>query len=175
MYGLPPVGPASPEQYAAMASSVRQQILRLTLDRDMTNAEIAAELGLTAATTLYHVRKLVAAGLLVAVPGGRGRAIPYRPTDSVGSIDLTGYRPKADAVSQATLDAFTAEAVRNGPRNLELLRFRLMIGDEDAAEFFARLQELINEYAGRGAPDARAVSFIVAATHRPTPGGATPG
>jgi len=76
--------PASRTEAAALASAVRLRIIRLTAKRALTNKEIAGRLGKDPATTLYHVRKLVAAGFLVAQPersGARGsKEIPYLGT-----------------------------------------------------------------------------------------------
>src|SRR5882757_11405167 len=79
-----PHRPASRAEAAALASPVRLRIIRLTYRRALTNKEIARRLGKDPATTLYHVRKLVAAGFLAAQPertGPRGsKEIPYRST-----------------------------------------------------------------------------------------------
>src|SRR5262245_44839912 len=47
---------ATEAEARALASAVRLRIMRLCLDRPLTNKEIAERLGVNPATTLHHVR-----------------------------------------------------------------------------------------------------------------------
>ena len=61
-----PRRPATEAEARALASAIRLRIMRLCLDRPLTNKEIAERLGANPATTLHHVRTLVATGFLAA-------------------------------------------------------------------------------------------------------------
>src|SRR5439155_18198906 len=58
--------PATEAEARALASGIRLRILRLCLDRPLTNKEIAERLDANPATVLHHVRKLVDTGFLAA-------------------------------------------------------------------------------------------------------------
>jgi DNA-binding transcriptional ArsR family regulator len=137
---------ASAAELKVLASPVRLRILRLTLDRPRTNAELAAELGLTAATTHYHVKALLGAGFLAADPAGRpGRAIPYRATGRSWQIE-----PEDDdvpAVADAMLSAFLQEWRAGGRRSARFgVRTVLRLDQDQLAEFDGRLHALIEEF-----------------------------
>ncbi|MFD1050595.1 ArsR/SmtB family transcription factor [Kibdelosporangium lantanae] len=59
---------ATVEELKALGHPVRWRILRLCLDRALTNKELSVELDLAPATTLRHVRALVKTNFLVAEP-----------------------------------------------------------------------------------------------------------
>ena len=66
--------PATPEEARALANPLRLRILRLCLDRALTNEELAARLGRDAGTVLHHVRLLVETGFLAPDGGAAGHA-----------------------------------------------------------------------------------------------------
>ncbi len=136
---------ATPEQAAAMASAVRLRIIRLTYQDALTNKEIAERLGKDPATTLHHVRKLVATGFLEAQParsGNRGaKEIPYRSTGLSWRLDGAGYEVE---VSEAVLQAFLGEVADVGPAALDQTRLVVKI---DPEELKHRLHSLMEELA----------------------------
>jgi predicted ArsR family transcriptional regulator len=83
---------ASVAQLRALAHPVRLRILRLCLDREMTNKELADKLGIAPGTALRHVRELLATGFLAAgeVRTGRRGALerPYRSTGAASTVAI---------------------------------------------------------------------------------------
>ncbi len=164
--GALPRRPATREQAAALASAVRLRILRLTYYQPLTNREIATRLGRDPATTLHHVRKLVATGLLEALPVRRGvrgsREIPYRATGLSWALE-----PAEDeddpAMAEAMLEAFLGEVADVGVEHLEQSRLALRLDAAQIEEFGVRLIELLNEFAARPVdPSAPGVAVYVA-------------
>jgi predicted transcriptional regulator len=142
---------ASAAEAVAMASAVRLRIIRLTLRRAMTNKEIARRLGKDPATTLYHVRKLVAAGFLVAQPertGARGaREIPYLGTGLSWRLnDKAGYE---EEIGQAVLGAYLAEVADVGISEVNQNRIAAQLDEADLAEFAERMLDILEELATR--------------------------
>ena len=88
--------PATEAEARALASGIRMRILRLCLDRPLTNKEIAARLETNPATILHHVRTLVATGFLEAQPERRGnrgaREVPYLATGKSWASDPSPYK-----------------------------------------------------------------------------------
>ncbi|HEX5408095.1 MAG TPA: helix-turn-helix domain-containing protein [Pseudonocardiaceae bacterium] len=143
--------PASRAEAAALASAVRLRIIRLTAKRPLTNKEIAQRLGKDPATTLYHVRKLVATGFLVAQPersGARGsKEIPYLGT--MLSWRLTEKPGYEDEIGEAMLSAFLGEVADIGIAELEQTRLVTQLDEAGLAEFTRRVQDLMDEFAAR--------------------------
>ena len=142
--------PATDAEARALASAVRLRILRLCLDRALTNKEIAAALGRNPATVLHHVRTLVDTGFLVADPERRGargaREVPYRATGRSWLLDFDGRPPPARDV---LLAAFLEEVAAVGEQRLSSTRLGLRLPAADLAEFRDRLHALLDEYARR--------------------------
>jgi len=161
-----PRRPASRAEAAVLASPVRLRIIRLTYRRALTNKEIASRLGKDPATTLYHVRKLVAAGFLAAQPertGPRGsKEIPYLSTGLSWRL-----RPEngghEEEISQAMLAAYLGEVADVGIGAVRQTRLALQLDEAGHAEFTARLHDLIEEMAARRpVPDGQEVGLYVA-------------
>jgi DNA-binding transcriptional ArsR family regulator len=139
---------ASAREVGALASATRLRILRLTLDDPMTNQQIAARLRMHPATSLYHVRRLVEAGLLEQLPPrprpAGGVEVPYRSTGASWSLDLG----EDDRPTPAMLDAFLAEVREVGVDRLEqAVRMRVVLTRKRRRELVDRLVELLDEYA----------------------------
>ncbi|MEO6091223.1 MAG: winged helix-turn-helix domain-containing protein [Umezawaea sp.] len=138
---------ATSEEAAALASAVRLRIIRLTYQDALTNKEIAERLDKDPATTLHHVRKLVATGFLEAQParsGNRGaREIPYLSTGLSWRLDGSD---RDESLSEAMLQAFLGEVADVGPAALEQTRLVVKI---DPAELKSRLHSLMEELAAQ--------------------------
>src|ERR671911_2807110 len=84
--------PATAEEARALANPLRLRILRLCLDRALTNKELADRLGRDPGTILHHVRLLVATGFLAADADRRGprgsTERPYRATGKSWTLDV---------------------------------------------------------------------------------------
>jgi DNA-binding transcriptional ArsR family regulator len=153
--------PATDAEARALASGLRLQILRLTLDEALTNKEIAERVGRNPASVLHHVRTLVDTGFLRAEPVRRGvrgsREVPYRATGKSWLLD----DPKG--VSRAVLSAFLAEAEQVPADVLETTRLGLRLTEEGIAELRGRLHDLLEEFRVRPvAEDAEPWSVFLA-------------
>lgn len=140
---------ATEAEAKALASSVRVRIIRLTYSEALTNKELAQRLGRDPATTLHHVRRLVATGFLEPQPsrkGNRGaKEIPYRSTGL--SWRLTNLRTQA--IKEAMLGAFLTEVTDVDAEELHQTRVVAQLSDEEREEFRRRFQELFDEFAAR--------------------------
>lgn len=157
---LPPRRPATDAEARALASGLRLQILRLTLDEALTNKEIAERVGRNPASVLHHVRTLVDTGFLRAEEVRRGvrgaREVPYRATGKSWQLELSGG-------GQAMLAAFLAEARRVPPDEIETIRLGLRLTPEAQQELSARMHALLEEFRVRPAePDAKPWSLFLA-------------
>lgn len=136
--------PATDAEARALASTLRIRILRMTLDRALTNKEIAQSLGRNPASVLHHVRTLVDQGFLAAQEVRRGtrgaREIPYRATGK-------SWRITTPAGSGVMLETFLEEISRVPPEQRDLTRLGLRLSEERWAEFRSRLRDLLDEVA----------------------------
>jgi predicted transcriptional regulator len=157
--------PATRVEAAALASAVRLRIIRLTFQRALTNKEIARRLGKDPATSLYHVRKLVAAGFLAAQPartGPRGsKEIPYLSTGLSWRLNREDSSHN-DEINQAMLAAYLGEVADAGIADVHQTRLVMQLDDAGRAEFVARLRALLDELAARRRdPDGQEVGLYV--------------
>jgi len=163
--------PATPDEARALANPLRLRILRLCLDRAMTNEELARRLGRDAGSVLHHVRVLVDTGFLAAEGERRGArgAIerPYRATGKSWTLDVgeeTGGADAAGAGALALIDAFRAEvaevrADRAALVSVARLGVRLSPDARDA--FSARIEELVADLKASDDPEGDAYGFFV--------------
>ena len=138
----------------------------------LTNKEIAERLGRDPATTLHHVRKLVATGFLDPLPARRGtrgaREIPYRSTGLSWSLDR-GSHDDGGALDEAMLEAFLGEVADVGTDRLHQTRLALRLDDAQLGEFRDRLYALLREFAARPVvPGADGLAVYVALYRVPT-------
>ncbi|WP_184928438.1 ArsR/SmtB family transcription factor [Saccharothrix ecbatanensis] len=152
---------ATADEAAALSSDVRLRIIRLTYDTPLTNKEIAERLGKDPATTLHHVRKLVASGFLEPQEpraGNRGaREIPYLSTGLSWRLD---WREKPLAAKEAVLQAFLGEVADVGIDSLRQVR---LVVRADPEELNRRLRSLFDELAAEPAhPDGERVAIYLA-------------
>lgn len=154
--------PATEAEAKALASAVRVRILRLCLDRPLTNKEIADRLGAHPATVLHHVRTLVDTGFLTAREPRRGargaREIPYLATRKSWRLDLTG---SAEESLRALVDAFLQELrLVEDPRQVITARLGLRLDQAAYEELRDRMMALFEEYADRP-PDPHGEPYSV--------------
>ncbi|KOX07837.1 transcriptional regulator [Nocardiopsis sp. NRRL B-16309] len=141
--------PATVREAKALAHPLRVRILRLCLHRELTNRELADRLDTAPGTVLYHVRQLVAAGLLAAEPvrTGAGGALekPYRATGESWWLDGSQSDPGTGAV--APVSAFQQELDEAGPESVRTFaRFALHLSDDDVAELDRRIVAVLDEF-----------------------------
>ncbi|MFC0435921.1 transcriptional regulator [Kutzneria buriramensis] len=140
---------ASDREAKALAHPLRLRILRLCWQQELTNKQLAERLDRDPGTVLYHVRQLVAAGLLEQAPvrSGDSGALekPYRSKARSWWLDDqpgTG----ADAAF-APVEALQHELRAAGPESVRtFVRFALHLSASDAAELDRRLMALLDEY-----------------------------
>jgi DNA-binding transcriptional ArsR family regulator len=157
--------PATDAEARALASAVRLRILRMCLDRALTNKEIAQRLDANPATTLHHVRTLVATGFLRPEAERRGtrnsREVPYLATGKSWRMDVT--ESGVSGTGAAMLTAFLTEIEQVDKDDAKLGRLGLRLSPDELVELRTRLDELLNEYATRvPTPDGQPYSIFVA-------------
>lgn len=160
--------PATHAEARALAHPLRLRIIRLCLDRALTNREIADRLGMQPATVLHHVRTLVRTGFMVAEPERRGRRgareIPYRSTRKSWTLS---FPPEAGG-NVAVLEAAAAELVEAGPDAvLQLVRLGIRLRPERLEELDRRLGELIHEALADDDPEGEPIGILLAVHRRP--------
>ena len=154
--------PATPEEARALANPLRLRILRLCLDRSLTNEELAARLGRDAGSVLHHVRMLVNTGFLVADGERRGPRgsveRPYRATGKSWTLDVAeGGHPNL-----ALVDAFRAELAEARPEGIRsLARMGVRLTPEALATFEARIGALIDDLYAADDPQGVRHGFLV--------------
>jgi predicted ArsR family transcriptional regulator len=153
--------PATEAEARALASGIRMRILRLCLDRPLTNKEIAARLETNPATILHHVRTLVATGFLEAQPERRGnrgaREVPYLATGK--SWVLSADESHVPGGGQATIDAFLDEIKHldidhavdpdKHETHIGLGRLGIRLPPDQIEELQNRVDELLQDFATR--------------------------
>jgi DNA-binding transcriptional ArsR family regulator len=161
--------PATPDEARALANPLRLRILRLCLDRAMTNEELARRLGRDAGSVLHHVRMLVDTGFLAPEGERRGArgAIerPYRATGKSWTLDVGDTSADAaTAGTMALIDAFRAEIVEVGADReavVTLSRLGVRLRPEARAAFGMRIDELVEDLKAADDPEGDAYGFLV--------------
>jgi DNA-binding transcriptional ArsR family regulator len=150
--------PATEQEARTLASPLRLRILRLCLDVSLTNKEIAERLGKDPASVLYHVRRLVRTGFLVAEPERRGtrgaREVPYRSTGKSWTLSI-GESEDPRIGASTLVEAFVQDATRVGFENVDTTRMGLRLTPDEHEELASRLHDLVEEFRLRtstGAP-----------------------
>jgi hypothetical protein len=162
---------ATIEELKALGHPVRWRILRLCLNRALTNKELSVELGLAPATTLRHVRALVKTNFLVAEPvcTGEHGALqrPYRATARTwGMSILPDDSGLGQQVDLAVLGAHRAELIAAGPDSGRgAARGVLRLRPESVESLNHRIRELIAEYTDE--PDGEPLSYLWSVAVRP--------
>lgn len=164
--------PATEAEARALAAPVRLRILRQCLDRPLTNKEIAVRLELHPATSLHHVRTLVATGFLEPQDERRGRRgareVPYLATRKSWMVAVD--EDHAAGQSRAMLDAFLEEvrlagldAYAAGKPLVEMAHLGIRVPADQMAEFHRRMGDLLNDFATRPTDsDSEPYSIFVA-------------
>ncbi len=159
--------PATAEEARALANPLRLRILRLCLDRALTNKELAHRLGKDPGTTLHHVRKLVATGFLA--PEGERRGArgsverPYRATGKSWTLDVGESAPGMLAV----VDALRAELTEGTARDIRTMsRLAVRLAPERLDEFVERVKDLVEDLYAADDPAGEPYGFFVAMHRR---------
>jgi len=162
--------PASPEEARALANPLRLRILRLCLDRELTNEELATRLGKDAGSVLHHVRLLVKTGFLA--PGEERRGArgsverPYRATRKSWTLDVSdeeaAHSGAPDRGSLALVDAFRAELGEVAADAIvSTVRLGVRLTPGQAKDFADRFQVLVNELVAADDPAGEPHGFFL--------------
>lgn len=160
---------ATPAEMRALGHGLRWRILRITLNKSMTNKQIAERLGRDPGTILHHVKVLVREGFLVpeGVRAGKRGAheIPYRATGKSWRIRL-----KPDAGNAAAiLDAVREEVTEMGDdAAVTTLRLGVRLKPDDLAELKRRIVAIGAEFDPLDDPAGEPVGLL-AVVHRRRP------
>lgn len=170
--------PATAAEAKALAHPLRMRILRLCLDRSLTNKQLAEWLGKDPGTVLHHVRTLVATGFLVPdeVRQGEKGALekPYRATGRSWSLSLEEQEgPVGEATVQGMLEAFLAELAEAGPGAATgFNRLALTLNQASLHELEARVLAILDEFVTRDPdPDGEPYGLFFAMHRRAGPAG----
>ncbi|HEY7420381.1 MAG TPA: metalloregulator ArsR/SmtB family transcription factor [Gaiellaceae bacterium] len=140
-----------PAQVKAISHPVRTTILHLLHERAATVTELAAALERPKSTVAHHVKVLTAAGLLQVVRTRRVRAIEERLYGRTARLFYVGVErgPEGEELPRDFND-FEVAAAESGPafRDGKLWGFirHARISEEQAAEFWERMGELVTEF-----------------------------
>jgi DNA-binding transcriptional ArsR family regulator len=156
--------PATPAEARALANPLRLRILRLCLDRAMTNEELATRLGRDAGSMLHHVRMLVDTGFLAPAEerrGARGSVErPYRSTGKSWTLDV-GEEGEDGSTTQAMIEAFGAEvAEMPGDAIVELSRLAARLQPAARDAFAERLRKLVEDIVAADDPEGEPYGFL---------------
>jgi DNA-binding transcriptional ArsR family regulator len=145
--------PATDAEARALASSLRLRILRLCIDEDLTNKQVADRLAIDPGSALHHIRTLVATGFLAAQPPRRGRRgareRPYRATGKSWYMD-TGHAGSAMA---AAVGAVADELSEVDPERVSWVRAPFRLHEDDRNALWRELEALVGRYLERERPD----------------------
>ncbi|MPZ74313.1 MAG: helix-turn-helix domain-containing protein [Nitriliruptorales bacterium] len=160
---------ATPAEARALAHPFRLRILRLCLDEELTNKELAQRLGKDPGTVLHHVRMLVDNGFLAAGEPRRGRRNsrerPYLATRKSWILD---FGEEHAGVYVAVAEAFVAELREAGPKAVvEWSRLGVRLSRDDRDELVRRMQELVADAARRDDPEGEPLGLYLAVHRRP--------
>jgi hypothetical protein len=150
---------------------MRLRVLRLCLDQELTNKQLAERLGKDPGTLLHHVRILVNAGFLA--PGetrhGSHGALekPYRATGKSWTLDFSASKDEDISVSRALLEAFRDELAESGPGAMASeTRLGLTLTGDSLDELKSRLMAVLEEFVERSPEHGGAPYGLYMAIHR---------
>jgi len=142
-----------PEQLKALGHPLRLRVLEALGDgSQLTNRELAARLGVDPGHLHFHVKMLLAAGLIVPGEPGRGREKPYR---AVAAHMRVAPELIASGAANETRAAMLDEVQRGWAAHAAEGRFRAAqmtarISEDDVRELY---QHLVAEAAEREDPE----------------------
>lgn len=139
-----------PEQLKALGHPLRLRVLELLGENDeqLTNRELAQRLDVDPGHLHFHVRTLLAAGLIQRVDGGHGREKPYRAvanTIRVAPALLQSPGAVGD-VHKAILDEVSNGWSKFGPQGkFRSAQVTVRIAPEKVRELWDMISERVDE------------------------------
>jgi len=151
-----------PEQLKALGHPLRLRVLEALgeSDRELTNRELAARLGVDPGHLHFHVKMLLSAGLIERSETGRGREKPYR---AVAAHVRVAPELIATGAANETRAAMLDEVQRGWEAHAAEGRFRAAqmsarISEDDVRELY---QQLVAEAARREDPEREPLVITV--------------
>ncbi len=142
--------PPTAEEAKALAHPMRQRIVRLCMERELTNRQLADLLDSEPGTVLPHVRLLLKAEFLHAATPRTGASgaleKPYRATGKTWWLDdpLAGADP---GIRFSPIDIAMTDARAAGPEGVATYgAFMLHLDEDDVAELDRRILEVVDEF-----------------------------
>jgi hypothetical protein len=159
--------PATAAEARALANPLRIRILRLCLDRALTNKELAERLGRDPGTILHHVRTLVATGFLAPEADRRGARgateRPYRATGKSWTLDIG----ESTTGMLAVVDAFREELAEIPAGEVRTLsRLGVRLSEVRLAEFLDRVKAIVDDMYAADDAAGEPYGFFVALHRR---------
>jgi DNA-binding transcriptional ArsR family regulator len=159
----------APEQFAALAGSVRPKILALLSQRALSTKQIAELLGLPKGTAGHHLKVLEAAGLIRIVRTRQVRAMTEKYYGRVARIHRIagsepadgGQQPNTQALGRNLLRRASAEMAvppSDDPSTVILVRARL--SQSQARRFAHRLEALSKEFTAEDTSGERVYGLV---------------
>ena len=162
---------ATRDELRAVANPLRLRILRLCLHEELTNKELADQLGRDPGSLHHHVRMLVDTGFLestgVRTSASGALEKPYRATGKSWTIDVADPSGATQA-GLAMIDALRAE-ILDAEDDTLISRLGPRLSQASADELRQRLEALVEEYATRDDPDGDLYGLFVV-LHKRTSG-----
>lgn len=158
-----------PDQFRAFGGSTRQRILGLLSERAASATRLAEALGRPKGSVAYHLKVLEEAGLIRVVRTRRVRAVTekhygkvarvYKFVDTEGQISAEPF-----VFFRQAMDEYAPPPRGERPALRSLIR-HARIPRSRAEEFFRRLYELGEEFAGSEAAPGEGVYGLVAGVY----------
>lgn len=156
---------STPVQLSAIAHPLRSTILDLVLERAATIGELAAAVGRPHGTVNYHVKVLVAAGMLRVVRTRRVRAMEERyygraaRTMRIGAVGRSG-----DTTAPVCVNALSVAAAESVPAHEADTLYSTMrharIPRQSAAAFWRSVEALIRDFSQQPRSGSTVYAFV---------------
>ncbi|MGC4045018.1 MAG: helix-turn-helix domain-containing protein [Armatimonas sp.] len=160
----------TPERHKAVSHPLRLAILRLLLDEEKTNEELATELGVASGKLYFHTKKLLDVGMITLVGTRQKGSV----TEKLYRATARGFtQPPGDGVKEPKSMAILREGLALYQATFEEIGEPRSISGhwsgyhtpENEREFRRLMLALIEEFQERtvphGTPNARALSITV--------------
>jgi DNA-binding transcriptional ArsR family regulator len=139
-----------PEQLKALGHPLRLRVLELLGENDeqLTNRELAQRLDVDPGHLHFHVRTLLAAGLIQRVEGGHGREKPYRAVANTIRVapELLQSTAAIGDVHKAILDEVSSGWSKFGPQGkFRSAQVTVRIAPEKIRELWDMIAERVDE------------------------------
>ena len=153
---------SSTDELAALFHPLREQLVDLLLERAATVGELAEAVGRPPSTVAYHVKRLVAAGLVKVVRTRRVRAIEERSYGRTARVFYVGsITPDQQTSIPNYLHAAAAEssAAHHDDELRAMLRYA-RIPEEQAEVFWQQVLDLVAEFSALPRTGSRTYALV---------------